>query len=693
MTDEEFRADLLASAASRAEVQSCAFREAFVSEVLERLAEAGETPDAEPCPETLTGYRGRKLEIDAWAFDDADDSLHLFVTILDGNAQYRAALALTEAREQGFNRLVGIFEQAREGWLTGNIEESRPLWVLARRIRTATLPSALRVHVLTDRPVSERLREIPPGSTAEKVSITFQIWDVTRLKRIHDASSVRDDLVVDFSGLPNGGLPVLPASLGSGDYDAYLAVVPGEVLADIYVRHGSRLLEGNVRTFLGRGGKVNKGILSTIAKEPGKFFAYNNGIAATASEVTTRRAPDGSLVIASATDLQIVNGAQTTASLATSLRDKTLAPAAVFVPMKLSVVSPAGGADLIPRISRFANSQNGVKPSDFFANHPFHRRIEELSRRILSPSKAGSQLQTHWYYERARGQYLNDQAGLTSAKRGQFQLVFPRTQVIRKTDLAKVECCFNLEPDIACKGAEKAFVSFAERIAREWEDEQKRTEYGDDWFKAAVARAILFRAAEAIVSKASWYESGYRAQIVAYACARLARLAREATDGGTLDYSRIWSAQAPGPVLERQIESIAEAMASLLHDPPLTGQNVGEWAKQQACRKAALETKVQPVSGFEDCVISSDEHRANKRQRRANGAIDEGLNAVTLVLQHDARYWDSLRGFCLSRRILSPQDERALVPARQMPAMIPTDRQAARLLQLLQRAQDAGWQG
>jgi hypothetical protein len=693
MTDEEFRADLLASAASRAEVQSCAFREAFVAEVLERLAEAGEAPDAEPCPETLTGHRGRKLEIDAWAFDDANDSLHLFVAIVDGNAQYRAALALTEAREQGFNRLIGLFEQAREGWLTGNIEESRPLWALARRIRTATLPSALRVHVLTDRPVSERLREIPPGSTAEKVPVTFQIWDVTRLKRIHDASSVRDDLVVDFSGLPNGGLPVLPASLGSGDYDAYLAVVPGEVLADIYVRHGSRLLEGNVRTFLGRGGKVNKGILSTIAKEPGKFFAYNNGIAATASEVTTRRAPDGSLVITSATDLQIVNGAQTMASLATAPRDKTLAPAALFVPMKLSVVSPAGGADLIPRISRFANSQNGVKPSDFFANHPFHRRIEELSRRILSPSKAGSQLQTHWYYERARGQYLNDQAGLSSAKRSQFQLVFPRTQVIRKTDLAKVECCFNLEPDIACKGAEKAFVSFGERIAREWEDEQKRTEYGDDWFKAAVARAILFRAAEAIVSKASWYESGYRAQIVAYACARLAGLAQDATDGGTLDYARIWSAQAPGPVLERQIESIAEAMASVLHDPPLAGQNIGEWAKQQACRKKALETRVRTVSGFEDCVISPDEHRANKRQRRANGAIDEGLNAVTLVLKHDARYWETLRGFCQSRRILSPEDERALVPARQMPAMIPTDRQAARLLQLLQRAEDAGWQG
>ena len=50
----------------------------------------------------------------------------------------------------------------------------------------------------------------------------------------------------------------------------------------------------------------------------------------------------------------------------------------MFVPMKLSVVTPIVASDLIPFISRFANSQNGVRPSDFFANHAFHRRIEEV---------------------------------------------------------------------------------------------------------------------------------------------------------------------------------------------------------------------------------------------------------------------------------------------------------------------------
>jgi hypothetical protein len=458
------------------------------------------------------------------------------------------------------------------------------------------------------------------------------------------------------------------------------------------IRHGSRLLEGNVRTFLGRSGKVNKGIAATVAKEPAKFFAYNNGIATTASEVSTGRQRDGSIILTSATDLQIVNGAQTTASLAAAARDKTLEGGTVFVPMKLSVVTPTVASDLIPLISRFANSQNGVRPSDFFANHAFHRRIEEISRRILAPAASGSQVQTHWYYERARGQHLNDQAGLTPAKRNQFLLINPRREVITKTDLAKVECCFNLEPDVACKGAEKAFVAFAERVSKEWSDESRRATYGDDWFKAAVARVILFRAAEASISKSTWYEGGYRAQIVAYACARLAKLALDQDGSGGIDYLKVWAQQSAGDVLEQQIAKAAEVMARVLQNPPLAGQNISEWAKQQACRRTALDTRVPVVKRLDDWTITIEDRRAGKREQRATGLIDRGLDSINQVLSYDSKYWESLRAFCRTKRILLPDDERALVPACQMPSMVPTDRQAARLLQLRDRATAAGWQ-
>jgi hypothetical protein len=62
------------------------------------------------------------------------------------------------------------------------------------------------------------------------------------------------------------------------------------------------------------------------------------------------------------------------------------------------------------------------------------------------------------------------------------------------------------------------------------------------------------------------------------------------------------------------------------------------------------------------------------------------------VLSHDSKYWESLRGFCRTKRILLPDDEKALMPACQIPTMVPTDRQAARLLQLVDCAIEAGWQ-
>jgi hypothetical protein len=691
MTEEEFRADLLAAAAARAETASCGAREAFVSEMLDRLRDAGELPDAEPCSEALVGQRGRKLEIDAHAFDEADGSLNLFVALRDGGRSMPQVLTLTEARDQGFGRLLGIYEQARSGWLSSNIEESRPLWGLARRIEQGPTPVALRLHILSDRCLSERVREIPGDTTAEGATITFQIWDLTRLKRIHEARNARDDLVVDLSGLPQGGLSVLPAAVSNAGYEAYLAVIPADALAEIYIRYGSRLLEGNVRTFLGRRGNVNKGIANTIAKVPERFFAYNNGIAATAASVVAARGRNGSVVITSATDLQIVNGAQTTASLAAVSREKKTSLAGVFVPMKLSVVSAEIAGQMIPLISRYSNSQNAVRASDFFANHEFHRRMEEISRRVLAPAVGSSQVPTHWYYERARGQHLNDQAGLSSAKKESFLRINPKQQVITKTDLAKVECCFERLPDIACKGAEKSFIDFAERMTKQWEDEAKRAIFGDDWFRSAVAKVILFRACERLVSNASWYEGGYRAQIVAYACSRLAALAFDESDGGHLDYLRIWSAQSAGDVLERQILAIAELMADVLRKPPQAGQNVSEWAKQQGCRKRALETPVVPERGFTALLLDADDARIEKKDARMIGRIDQDINAVMRVMKMGPKFWSEVKDYAREMSILTPEDEKAFFPA--LNGKIPTDRQAGRLMSVLSKCEQAGWEG
>lgn len=202
---------------------------------------------------------------------------------------------------------------------------------------------------------------------------------------------------------------------------------------------------------------------------------------------------------------------------------------------------------------------------------------------------------------------------------------------------------------------------------------------------------ILFKTAESLVSNAPWYEGGYRAQIVAYTLARLAQLARDATNGGTIDWSRIWTAQTADEVFRQQMLVIAEAMADVLQSPPLAGQNIGEWAKQQACRKRALETDVAEVAGLRARLVGREDRKAAQKAAREDGKVDRGIEAITEVMQKDAPFWEAVRSFARQRNLLFPEDKKALYPAVNLPKLVPTDRQAERLISLLARCEDAGF--
>jgi hypothetical protein len=268
----------------------------------------------------------------------------------------------------------------------------------------------------------------------------------------------------------------------------------------------------------------------------------------------------------------------------------------------------------------------------------------------------------------------------------------PKNQVITKTDLAKVESCFDLLPDVACKGAEKSFIAFADRVTEAWKDEKKRSLYTDDWFRAAMARTILFRAAEAIVLKASWYAPGTRSQVVAYTMARLASLGAELSEGGRLDYLKIWSAQAADTVMQEQIYVIAEQMMGVLASPPKEGQHIGEWAKQQACRTRALQTEVPVVAGFENYLVGGADAKAEDREHRDQQRVTDGLAALTDVMALGPEYWEDIRAFGRKERVLSPDEDSILIVACGMPRRLPTDKQAIRLIAVRDRCVEAGFE-
>src|SRR5262249_32218254 len=156
---------------------------------------------------------------------------------------------------------------------------------------------------------------------------------------------------------------------------------------------------------------------------------------------------------------------------------------------------------------------NRVNAADFFANHPFHVRMEGFSRRIYAPSPDGSFRQSKWFYERARGQYQDARAHLTTAERRKFDLEYPKSQVFNKNDLAKYLMLWHEAPDIVSRGAQKNFADFAKRTGADWSKNEDA--FNELFYRHLVAKAIVFQKTESIVSEQPWYEGGYRAQIVA----------------------------------------------------------------------------------------------------------------------------------------------------------------------------------
>ena len=188
--------------------------------------------------------------------------------------------------------------------------------------------------------------------------------------------------------------------------------------------------------------------------------------------------------------------------------------------MKLSIVNPERTEDVVPRISEYANSQNRVNAADFFSNHPFHVRMESFSRRIHAPSRDGAFRETKWFYERARGQFNDARSRLTPSQRKKFDLENPRPQLFSKTDMAKFLNVWEQKPDKVSLGAQKNFADFAQGVGQAWKKDEKS--FNEAFFREVVAKAIVFRSTEKVVSSQPWYQGGYRANIVAYAISKLA---------------------------------------------------------------------------------------------------------------------------------------------------------------------------
>jgi hypothetical protein len=553
------------------------FREdEFTRLMIEYLSEAGELEYGEVCY-----HRSRGIKINGYSINQDQDNLNLFVSI---HTQQIPPLTVTKQDvETAFRRLINFFKQAIKGYYQF-LEEASSAFDMALHIHDLRNKlSQVRLYLFTD---GRTTLEIKKNITIENIICSFHIWDIERTYRCLSSGKQRETIEINFESQYGVAIPCLPMPRPNSDYMAYLAIIPGDILYQIYADYGSRLLERNVRSFLQARGKVNKGIRQTILHEPHRFLAYNNGISATAEAVELTDLPGGGKAIKYARDLQIVNGGQTTVSIYQAVKKDKADVSDIYVQAKLSVVDQEGVNEIVPLISRYANNQNKVSEADFSANDPFHIKIEELSRTIWAPAVDGTQRQTRWFYERARGQYLDAKGReSTPAKKKAFATVHPTAQKFTKTDLAKFENTWNQLPHLVSRGAQKNFVEFTVRLSK-----RGHIEVDEAYFKRLVAKAILFRSAEKIVQAQQF--GGYRANIVTYTLAYLSHKTAQC-----IDLDAIWKQQSISSAIGDAIALVSQQVHQSITNPP-EGRNVTEWCKKEDCWKTIQALDIQLPADF-----------------------------------------------------------------------------------------------
>lgn len=566
MTQEQkqFQSDFMTMVTEVAIENNTSIETELTKSIIEYVIDSGDAVSPEICEcksnpanEALT----KRYKLNAFDYSELTGILDLFGTIYyEGQSP---TLPVSTAHKM-VNELSMFFLNAVEGRESKNTFRStnpdvadvmdmiRDEFVKERRI------SLVRLFVLSNGYSADPI-ELSEGELEynnQKVSVEYYFWDMEEVRKADLAKQNNQEIIIDLKDEYQSALECIEVHDTKNDIVSYLAIMPALVLAKIYNKHKVRLIDQNVRNFLGGKVKVNKEMAETLATTPELFFSFNNGISSTASNVTIEEGEDGRKYITKLRNWHIVNGGQTTSTIYSALKkNKETAEAlqSAYVAVKVSEVKPATTEalpSLVPAIAKYANSQTKVKDSDLSANANYMLDLEKQSRKEMTETAHP----TYWYFERLRGQFLTDKLNAGSKgslKVKKFEEERPQTQRFNKTDIAKIEMAWNKKPFEACKGAEVCFDKY-------WKSIQDNMPIVDEkFFHDVVAKLLIYKYIDLHLKVIG--NKGYAAIICNYTIALLALRSQ-----GKLDLNYIWHHQGVQDELKEVIKIIAKEVSDYL---------------------------------------------------------------------------------------------------------------------------------
>src|SRR5262249_3477709 len=152
--------------------------------------------------------------------------------------------------------------------------------------------------------------------------------------------------------------------------ESWVFPMAGSSVAEIFEAADVRIFARNVRGFLGNT-DINKGMETTLEKEPEYFWYYNNGITIVCDHAEAVKSRGRTVL--RVTNPQIINGQQTTRTLAKMVTNGSRASVLVRVIRVPRLIKGRntdndGFESLVSKIVSATNWQNEIRPSDLMSN-------------------------------------------------------------------------------------------------------------------------------------------------------------------------------------------------------------------------------------------------------------------------------------------------------------------------------------
>ena len=632
------------------EISGSSQREVFFEQVTDLLIEEGYCNDAKNCHfERPSSGAKMGLQIDGFGGNPIESQNVLTIFLVDYSFSEDVEIINKNDLIRTLKKGANFINQIESSAFRNSLEETSEEFQIANTLyQQLDSINGYEIILLTNK--SERTRIKEHDIKARNEACRISVIDIVQIEKLKKGQNIQEDITLEKLAIP-----VLTADFDNEDYRSYLAVLDGNFLAKIYEEYGHRLLEKNVRVFLGTSRKINAGIQKTIQNEPEMFFAYNNGITATAEHITTQ-VTKGGRVITTLKNLQIVNGGQTTSSIYYAFK-KNIDISKIKVQMKLSVIETQEKVEkIIPEISRCANTQNKVDSADFSSNHKFHTTIENISRRRSYKPQGQSYTNTKWFYERTRGSY-NDTRNKTDdrQKRRNFDSEFPKKQMFVKTDLAAYVHSWDQKPFLVSLGPQKNFLIFNDQIQKEFKD--KPNMFDDYYFDLIVGKKILYDGIYSIANKKNGINSSYR-QVVTYT---MAKLSFDLPKGYEFNFQKIIESQLIDDIFKTELLKNALLIYQIIKEPIVSISGIEtEYTKKIPNEKIPKEewknycwerVKVLDCSwkyiNENFIILKNDKRNLNlKKQARENKKVDDSVDQFKKLQEVNRNGWRELSDFC-----------------------------------------------